>query len=294
MRISAPARPRRSRRRTCHPVADQEAELAARAPRLTVVVGALPSEDGRQVPLAEDQGAIGEFGPGREHEAFGEACPTTEDRRSLLSAPCTEFSELARLAELADCGVPGTAIRSPVARRGATTPPDGKFGAPLPASSAASADPLARPGTGCSLYAMSLSLRGSRADRQDGGGPDVQAGGRRGARRGREDAGRARRAPRRARTPRVGRGARRVAPERGFLPQPRVGPVDDLLVGHAERSRGALLVIGHGSPRQASSRLGSKPRRPECVRPGQFLRPVTRSALPSTIRQHTAGCRPCR
>jgi len=53
---------------------------AARAPRLTVVVGALPGEDGPPVPLAEDQGAVGECGPGREHEAFGEACPTTEDR----------------------------------------------------------------------------------------------------------------------------------------------------------------------------------------------------------------------
>jgi hypothetical protein len=65
----------------------------------------------------------------------------------------------AGLAELAGGRVPGTATRSPVARRGATTPPDGKFGAPLPASSAASADPLARPGTGPSLYAMSWSLR---------------------------------------------------------------------------------------------------------------------------------------
>src|SRR5919112_2461128 len=153
---------------------------AARAPRLTVVVGAPPSEDGPPVPLAEDRGAVGEFGPGREHEAFGEACPSTEDRRSPLSAPCTEFSELARLAELADCGVPGTAIRSPVARRGATTPPDGKFGAPLPASSAASADPLARPGTAAHVTPCPRRS-GGRADRQDGAGPDVQAGGRRGS-----------------------------------------------------------------------------------------------------------------
>jgi hypothetical protein len=45
----------------------------------------------------------------------------------------------------------------------------------LPALSAASADPLARPGTGPSLYAISSSLREiARADRQDSRGLDVQ------------------------------------------------------------------------------------------------------------------------
>jgi hypothetical protein len=59
----------------------------------------------------------------------------------------------------AGCGVPGSADPFSRPRRGATTPPNGKFGAPLPALSAASADPLARPGTGPSLYAISSSLR---------------------------------------------------------------------------------------------------------------------------------------
>ena len=39
----------------------------------SVVVGAVSSEDGPQVPLAEDQDAVGEFGSDGQHEAFGEA-----------------------------------------------------------------------------------------------------------------------------------------------------------------------------------------------------------------------------
>src|ERR671920_1402106 len=152
---------------------------AARAPRLTVVVGAPPSEEGPRVPLAEDRGAVGEFGPGREHEAFGEACPTTEDRRSPLSAPCTEFSELARLAELADRGGPRDS--DPFSRREARR--DHPAGRQVRSASAGIVCSIRRPACaprdGCSRYAMSSSLRG-RADRQDGGGPDVQAGGRRG------------------------------------------------------------------------------------------------------------------
>ena len=38
-----------------------------------VVVGAVPREDASQVPFAEDQDAVGEFGSGGPDEAFGEA-----------------------------------------------------------------------------------------------------------------------------------------------------------------------------------------------------------------------------
>jgi hypothetical protein len=38
-----------------------------------VVVGAVLGEDGPQVPFAEDQDAVGEFGSGGSDEAFGEA-----------------------------------------------------------------------------------------------------------------------------------------------------------------------------------------------------------------------------
>ena len=40
---------------------------------LPVVVGAVPGEDGPQVPFAEDQDAVGEFGSGGQDESFGEA-----------------------------------------------------------------------------------------------------------------------------------------------------------------------------------------------------------------------------
>ena len=39
----------------------------------TVVVGAVLGEDGPQVPLAEDQDAVGELGSDGPDEAFGEA-----------------------------------------------------------------------------------------------------------------------------------------------------------------------------------------------------------------------------
>ena len=39
----------------------------------SVVVGAVTSEDGQQVSLAEDEDAVGEFGSGGQDEAFGEA-----------------------------------------------------------------------------------------------------------------------------------------------------------------------------------------------------------------------------
>ena len=49
----------------------------------TVVVGAVAGEDGLQVPLAEDQDAVGEFGSGGQHEAFGEAVRPRTPRRDL-------------------------------------------------------------------------------------------------------------------------------------------------------------------------------------------------------------------
>ena len=86
----------------------------------------------------------------------------------------------AGLAELAGGRVPGTATRSPVARRGATTPPDGKFGAPLPASSAASAGPACaprdRPLTLCHLLVAQGSCE--QIDKM-AAGPTYSAGGRR-------------------------------------------------------------------------------------------------------------------
>ena len=38
-----------------------------------VVVGAVPPENASQMPFAEDQDAVGEFGSGGPDEAFGEA-----------------------------------------------------------------------------------------------------------------------------------------------------------------------------------------------------------------------------
>jgi hypothetical protein len=56
----------------------------------------------------------------------------------------------------------------------------------------------------------------------------------------------------------------------GLVPQPRGGPVDDLLVGHAERPSGrAARHRTGGSPRQASGPLGGAAP-PGCVLPGPF------------------------
>jgi hypothetical protein len=49
----------------------------------TVVVGAVAAEDGLQVPLAEDQDAVGELGSDGQHEAFGEAVRPRTARRDL-------------------------------------------------------------------------------------------------------------------------------------------------------------------------------------------------------------------
>ena len=96
-----------------------------------------------------------------EHADVGRLVELVVGHRVILhrQTDSTGPTNSAGLAELAGCGVPGSADPFSRPRRGATTPPNGKFGAPLPASSAASADPLARPGTGPSLYAMSSSLR---------------------------------------------------------------------------------------------------------------------------------------
>ena len=84
----------------------------------------------------------------------------------------------AGLAELAGGRVPGTATRSPVARRGATTPPDGKFGAPLPASSAASADPACAPRDRPHTLCHVLVAQGSCAQiDKTAAGPTYSAGG---------------------------------------------------------------------------------------------------------------------
>src|SRR5919107_4435906 len=48
-----------------------------------VVVGAVPGEDSLQVPLAEDQDAVGEVGSGGPDEAFGEAVRPQPARRDL-------------------------------------------------------------------------------------------------------------------------------------------------------------------------------------------------------------------
>jgi hypothetical protein len=46
-------------------------------------VGAVLAEDGLQVPFAEDQDAVGEFGSGGQDEAFGEAIRSRTPRRDL-------------------------------------------------------------------------------------------------------------------------------------------------------------------------------------------------------------------
>jgi hypothetical protein len=49
----------------------------------TVVVGAVLGKDGPQVPLTEDQDAVGEFGSGCQDESFGEAVRSRAARRDL-------------------------------------------------------------------------------------------------------------------------------------------------------------------------------------------------------------------
>ena len=49
----------------------------------TVVMGAVLGKDGPQVPLSEDQDAVGEFGSGREYESFGEAVRSRASRRDF-------------------------------------------------------------------------------------------------------------------------------------------------------------------------------------------------------------------
>jgi hypothetical protein len=128
----------------------------------------------RTLPAEKQSGA------GVEH-AGDDVTSLASARSSVIGPSCVGgpaaqgLTNSAGLAEFAGCGVPGSADPFSRPRRGATTPPNGKFGAPLPALSAASADPLARPGTDPSLYAISSSLRAiARADRQDSRGLDVQ------------------------------------------------------------------------------------------------------------------------
>ena len=52
----------------------------------SVVVGAVLSEDGPQVSFAEDQDAVGEFGSGGQHEAFGEAVRSRTSRRDFTAS----------------------------------------------------------------------------------------------------------------------------------------------------------------------------------------------------------------
>jgi hypothetical protein len=49
----------------------------------TVVMGAVLGKDGPQVPLTEDQDAVGEFGSGCQDESFGEAVRSRTSRRNL-------------------------------------------------------------------------------------------------------------------------------------------------------------------------------------------------------------------
>jgi hypothetical protein len=58
----------------------------------------------------------------------------------------------------------------------------------------------------------------------------------------------------------------------GFVPQPRGGPVDDLLVGHAERPSGALLVIGHGVGSVRAARGEAAPVQDAAVRARFYAR----------------------
>jgi hypothetical protein len=48
-------------------------------------MGAVLGKYRPQVPLTEDQDAVGEFGSGREYESFGEAVRSRTSRRNLHS-----------------------------------------------------------------------------------------------------------------------------------------------------------------------------------------------------------------
>ena len=48
-----------------------------------VVVGNVPGKDPAQVPLTEDQHPVGDSGPHRQDEAFGEAVRSRTPRRDL-------------------------------------------------------------------------------------------------------------------------------------------------------------------------------------------------------------------
>src|ERR1700716_2207478 len=67
-----------------------------------VVVGAVGSKYGPQVPLAEDQDAIGEFGSDGQNESFGEAVRSRTPRRDLDGVdPCAGQDGVERCGELA-------------------------------------------------------------------------------------------------------------------------------------------------------------------------------------------------
>jgi hypothetical protein len=110
-------------------------------------------------------------------------------------------------------------------------------------------------------------------------GPRYSAGGRRGARRGRDDAGRARRAPRRARTPRVGRGARLTAPERFRAAAARRPCRRPPRRPRRAAQRARCSSSDRGFP-SAGVRAARGSRASRMRPPGPVLRPVTRSTLP--------------
>src|SRR5687768_8918954 len=64
----------------------------------TVVVGAVAREDGPEVPLAEDQDSVGEFGSGCQHESFGEAVRPRTARRDLHSGDPDAGQHMAEVA----------------------------------------------------------------------------------------------------------------------------------------------------------------------------------------------------
>jgi hypothetical protein len=49
----------------------------------TAVMGAVLGKYGPQVPLSEDQDAVGEFSSGRQYESFSEAVRSRTSRRNL-------------------------------------------------------------------------------------------------------------------------------------------------------------------------------------------------------------------
>src|SRR3979490_2656859 len=67
-----------------------------------VVVGAVGCKYGPQVPLAEDQDAIGEFGSDGQNESFGEGVRSRTPRRDLDGVdPCAGQDGVERCGELA-------------------------------------------------------------------------------------------------------------------------------------------------------------------------------------------------